>query len=168
MSFVAGWIVQKLKCPISIILGLLVLCARCLLYSFLFDPWIAVVGEAGHMLSHTIIWSAVQNHPAFRVNPLVMDTSAHTALSVVYSGFGISSGCMVAGLCYSWLGPDAMFQIAASVAGTWCLVFAVVYKCCGRWRKQPRVRYSKIAQEDMAESDLSDDDWLETAVKRKK
>lgn len=168
MSFVAGWIVQKLKCPISIILGLLVLCARCLLYSFLFNPWIAVVGEAGHMLSHTIIWSAVQNYPAFRVNPLVMDTSAHTALSVVYSGFGISSGCMVAGLCYSWLGPDAMFQIAASVAGTWCLVFAVVYKCCGRWRKQQRVRYTKIAQEDMADSDLSDDDWLESAVKRKK
>lgn len=166
MSFVAGWVVKKLKCPISIILGLVVLCARCLLYSFLFNPWIAVAGETGHMLSHTIIWAAVRNYSAFRVNPLVMDTSAQGALSLIYSGFGISSGCIVAGLCYAWLGPKVMFQIAACVAGVWCIVFAVIYKCCSQWKKQ-RVRYTKIAQEEIADSDASEDDWLDSAIKHK-
>lgn len=166
MSFVTGWVVKKLKCPITIILGLVVLCVRCLLYSFLFNPWIAVVGEAAHMLSHTIIWAAVRNYSAFRLNPLVMDTSAQSALSLVYSGFGISSGCIIAGLCYSYLGSKMMFQIAACVAGVWCIAFAIIYKCCSQWKKQ-RGRYTKIAQEEMADSNDSDDDWLSSAIKRK-
>ena len=168
--FIGDWLGKKMGHYLCVILGFIVLSLRCLLYSFLAStsPWLAIAGESFSLLSNSLIWSSVRNYSSFRVNPLVMDASAHSALQAIHQGFGVSSGCMIAGLAYSLLGPAATFWIAASVSAAWCVIFALLYPFCRRSSKQQKVRYSRIMQDERGadDSDLSETDWLEAAMKR--
>ena len=175
VAFFAVWIVRKLGHPTSIAASLLILTSRCLLYSFLPGPWFAIIGESLHCLSHTTIWTTIHNIHPFRINPLVMDGSAVSALSAIYQGFGIATGCIFAGFTYSWGGASTAFQLAAGLSAAWCLVFCLVYRFVVK-KHTSKARYSRVVQDDgvnardddSATSDLSEDDWLDVALKHQR
>ena len=166
MIGIQRWLVMKMSYPAAVTMGLFLLGARFVFYSFLWSPWLVLVGEGFHCFSATLMWAAVRNYPDFRLNPLVMDRSANSVLNALYQGFGLAPGCIVAGYVYEWVGVDILFQAASILATVWCVMFAVIHRCA---KKPPKVRYAKLLQED--EDTLSDgsmeydDDWLEVAMK---
>ena len=164
------WLIRKLSYAGATILGLLLLAARLLLYSFVWIPWLVLIGEVFHGLSYTLIWSAIITYPGFRLNPFVMDRSALSVVTALYTGFGLASGSIISGYMIDMFSLRRVFQGGCILAVTWAILFACSMKCV---TKKPKVRYAKLLQDDNSDSEddsesFDENDWLEIALKHQK
>ena len=162
------WIVKKIGHAGAVVLAMTIMATRLLSYSFMWSPWIIVPGDAFQSLSYTLMWSAVQSYPDFKVNPFVMDRSAHVVLMNLHNGVGFAGGAVLGGWLYHEIGVSRLYQAAAMGAFTWALLFYVVHRC---FRAKPKVHYTKLLEADN-DGNCSDDDslswsddWLEVAMK---
>ena len=164
MLVVQSALIKRITYIGAVVLALLTLAGRLVFYSFLWTPWVVLAGDALHGFSHTLIFGALQMYPDFRINPFIMDRSAHTLLNVLYYGLGTAVGSAMSGLLYDQFGFALLFQGACVFVTSWCALFLIFQKCI---KKKSKIRYAKLLQDDHGDDDSSDyeDDWLEVAMK---
>ena len=160
------WFLKRLGHVAAMSLALLMLAVRLVLYSLVWMPWMVIPLALLQAFTHALMWGAVCSYPDFKLNPSIMDRSAHWVLVSCHHGVGVAVGSIVAGLLYEHFGIALVFQGAAVAAFLWLLVFMAVNRFV---RKVEEVKYERLLQADDNKNDESltweDDDWLESAMK---
>ncbi|KAK2155104.1 hypothetical protein LSH36_249g03089 [Paralvinella palmiformis] len=170
MYIMYRWLICKVSHGGAVVLGLLILSASLIFYSFAWMPWLIVAGEFFHSISTTLIWNAFMLYPDFRLNPFVMDRSALTVATALYFGFGVAGGSLLSGYTTDMFGLKIVFQGGCVIILAWSILLAISLKCVV---KKAKIRYAKLLQDDDSQSDdesvsFDEDDWLETALKHNK
>lgn len=161
-----NWFLSRLGHVAAMSLAMLVLAVRLLLYSFIWMPWMVIPLALLQAFTHALLWGAVCTYPDFKLNPSIMDRSAHWVLTSFHHGVGFAAGSVVAGYLYESFGFALVFQGAAGIAFVWLLIFMTINRFV---KKVEAVRYERLLQADEEKNDESlaweDDDWLESAMK---
>ena len=169
-----GLLGNKVGHAVVISVALLVNAGRMVLYVFIENPWLGVVGEGLNTVGGSLVFVVMTTHPVFQL----IFASAHgkkkkkkkkrkksevsrpkqsyasevssvkLTLRLLWGGLGASLGCMVAGVVLQEYGEKMMFWAGGGLMVAWTLIFVLLYPCC---KQRCGVRKSREASGEKGE-----------------
>ena len=162
-----GWLITHITHAGAVSISLVVLSFRFVFYSFMWSPWMAVIGEATQGITLSLLWTTIQTYGDFRCNPYVMDRSAYHVINALYA-FGLVLGAAVSGILYDTFGMVILLRGCAVAIGVWLVIFLSITMCT---KKKEKVRYAALLQDEEdftsdEDNTIYEDDWLEVALSK--
>ncbi|GIY02710.1 MFS_1_like domain-containing protein [Caerostris darwini] len=124
--FFSDYIIRKVGHYQVLSFSLLLYVARCLWYSYLYNPWLVLPIELCHGVTYGLYYTTLASYGKLSAKP---GTEA-TTQSVVFStheGLGAGLGCVFGGLGFDYLGGHQTFRIAGIFCACGFLVSLVLF-----------------------------------------
>ncbi|XP_035219879.1 major facilitator superfamily domain-containing protein 6-like [Stegodyphus dumicola] len=117
-----NWWVKKLGSSNLFILALLAYVVSALGYSFLYDPWFALLLEFTSVFTYHMLWVAVVIH-SHDIAPEGLTATVISTAGAIHYSIGKGIGSLIGGLIMDAYGGRTAFRVIAII----CLVAAVLY-----------------------------------------
>jgi len=131
--YYAGNILKRFGTAAVIQVALGTYVVRFFYYALLTTPWAVLPAELLHGITYALSWAACTDYAA-HIAPPGLGATVQGTLAGVHWGLGQAVGAALGGLAYDHLGPRVSFGVAAGVALSTGLLFALATYC----RRPPR------------------------------
>lgn len=118
----SNWWVKKIGTTNIFLLALVCYTVSCIGYSFLENPWIALVWETSNIFTYHLLWVSVVVH-SHSISPEGLTATVIAAAGGLHYGVGKGTGSLIGGQIMHHYSGKVAYRVIAAI----CIVTAVLY-----------------------------------------